>query len=479
MADSLKDKTAKNLFWSAMNNGTMQVLNLLIGIFLGRLLTPGEYGLVGVLTIFTLIAGNLQSSGFTQGLINLKNPTARDYNSVFWFNVIASFIIYGVLFCCAPLIADFFHQPALVDLSRFVFLGFVISSFGIAHAAYMNKNLMNRQQALISCLALAVSGVSGITLAFNGYSYWSLAWQQIIYITVLNIGRYAVVDWCPMLKIDFGPVRQMFSFSVKILMTNIINTLSSNILTFIFGRYFPMKQVGNFTQAYKWNTMANSFVANTLWQVVQTVLVAAGDERERRCRVYRKMMRFTAFMSFPLMFGLALVAEEFILCTIGDEWVGSIPLLRILCVAGAFVPFYTMYQNLAISSGRSDLYLWCNVAQIVLQVAVIFAFKSMGLSVMVIAYSAFIVLWLLAWQVVAKRLIGLRLVHTLLDVMPFMLISAGVMAATYFCTFWISSHPIILVARIAIAAPLYIAATKLLHPEILTETLAYLHPHQK
>ena len=479
MADSLKDKTAKNLFWSAMNNGTMQVLNLLIGIFLGRLLTPGEYGLVGVLTIFTLIAGNLQSSGFTQGLINLKNPTARDYNSVFWFNVIASFIIYGVLFCCAPLIADFFHQPALVDLSRFVFLGFVISSFGIAHAAYMNKNLMNRQQAFISCLALAVSGISGITLAFNGYSYGSVAWQQIIYITVLNIGRYSVVDWRPMLKIDFGPVRQMFSFSVKILMTNIINTLSSNILTFIFGRYFPMKQVGNFTQAYKWNTMANSFVANTLWQVVQTVLVAAGDERERRCRVYRKMMRFTAFMSFPLMFGLALVAEEFILCTIGDEWVGSIPLLRILCVSGAFVPFYTMYQNLAISSGRSDLYLWCNVLQIVLQVAVIFAFKSMGLTVMVIAYSAFIVLWLLAWQVVAKRLISLRLVHTLLDVMPFMLISAGVMAATYFCTFWISSHPIILVARIAIAAPLYIAATKFLHPEILTETLAYLHPHQK
>ena len=189
----------------------------------------------------------------------------------------------------------------------------------------------------MSWLSLAVSFVSGITLAFNGYSYWSLAWQQIIYITVLNIGRYAVVDWRPMLKIDFGPVRQMFSFSVKILMTNIINTLSSNILTFIFGRYFPMKQVGNFTQAYKWNTMANSFVANTLWQGVQTVLVAAGDERERRCRVYRKMMRFTAFMSFPLMFGLALVAEEFILCTIGDEWVGSIPLLRILCVEGALL----------------------------------------------------------------------------------------------------------------------------------------------
>lgn len=457
-----------------MNNGTMQVLNLLIGIFLGRLLTPGEYGLVGVLTIFTLIAGNLQSSGFTQALINLKNPTARDYNSVFWFNIIASVIIYGVLFCCAPLIASFFHQPALVSLSRFVFLGFVISSFGIAHAAYMNKNLMNRQQALINCLALALSGVSGITLAFHGYSYWSLAWQQIIYITILNIGRYYVVKWRPTLNIDFGPVRRMFGFSVKILFTNIINTLSSNILTFIFGRYFSIKQVGNFTQAYKWNTMANSFVANTLWQVVQTVLVAAGDERERRCRVYRKMMRFTAFMSFPLMFGLALVAEEFILCTIGDEWVGSVPLLRILCVSGAFVPFYTMYQNLAISSGRSDLYLWCNVAQIVLQVVIIFMFKPLGLTVMVMAYSAFIILWLLAWQAVARRLIGLRLRHTLLDVTPFLLISACVMAATYLCTYWISSRVVVLTARIAIAAALYVGTMRLFKPEILNECLAYL-----
>lgn len=474
MADSLKDKTAKNLFWSAMNNGTMQVLNLLIGIFLGRLLSPGEYGLVGVLTIFTLIAGNLQSSGFTQGLINLKAPTGRDYSSVFWFNIIASFVIYGVLFACAPLIAAFFHQPALVKLSRFVFLGFVISSFGIAHAAYMNKNLMNREQAFINCLALAVSGVSGITLAFHGYSYWSLAWQQIIYITVLNVGRYYVVPWRPSLKIDFGPVRRMFGFSVKILFTNIINTLSSNVLTFIFGRYFPIRQVGNFTQAYKWDTMANSFVANTLWQVVQTVLVAAGDERGRRCRVYRKMMRFTAFMSFPLMFGLALVAEEFIFCTIGGEWADSVPLLRILCVSGAFVPFYTMYQNLAISSGRSDLYLWCNVAQIALQVTVIFVFKPMGLTVMVMAYSAFIILWLLAWQAVARRLIGLRLRHTLLDVLPFMLISAAVMTATYFCTFWISSRVALLIARIVIAALLYVGAMRLFSAEFLTECLGYL-----
>lgn len=473
MAETLKDKTAKNLFWSAMNNGTMQVLNLLIGIFLGRLLSPGEYGLVGVLTIFTLIAGNLQSSGFTQGLINLKQPTARDYNSVFWFNILASFFIYAVLFCCAPLIAAFFHQPALVKLSRVVFLSFVISSFGIAHAAYMNKNLMNKEQAFINCLALAVSGGASITLAFNGYSYWSLAWQQIIYISVLNVGRYYVVPWRPSFAIDFGPVKGMFRFSVKILFTNIINTLSSNILTFIFGRYFAIKQVGNYTQAAKWNTMANSFVANTLWQVVQTVLVAAGDERERRCRVYRKMMRFTAFMSFPLMFGLALVAEELIFCTIGEQWADSVPLLRILCLSGAFVPFYTMYQNLAISSGRSDLYLWCNVAQIVLQVVVILIFKPLGLTVMVVAYSVFLILWLLAWHIVAKRLIGLSLRHTFADIVPFMLIAAAVMVVTHYLTLWLSGYVVVLIVRVVIAALLYVGAMRLFHAEIMSECIAY------
>lgn len=185
-------------------------------------------------------------------------------------------------------------------------------------------------------------------------------------------------------------------------------------------------------------------------------------------------MRFTAFLSFPLMFGLALVAEEFILCTIGGEWEGSVPLLRILCVSGAFVPFYTMYQNLAISSGRSDLYLWCNVAQIVLQVAVIFVFKPFGLEAMVMAYSVFIILWLLAWQAVAKHLIGLRLRHTLLDVMPFMLISAVVMIATYLCTFWITNHVAVLIARVLIAVLLYVGTMRLFKPEILNECMGYL-----
>ena len=155
--DTLKEKTAKSFFWGAMNNGVTQLLNFIIGIFLLRLLTPSDYGIVGVLTIFTLIAGNIQACGFTQGLSNLKSPTANDYNSVFWFNIIVSVAIYIILFISAPLIAWFFHQPKLISLSRFTFLSFLISSFGISRNAYMHKNMMNKERAIIGFVALVLS----------------------------------------------------------------------------------------------------------------------------------------------------------------------------------------------------------------------------------------------------------------------------------------------------------------------------------
>ncbi|MBR5117418.1 MAG: lipopolysaccharide biosynthesis protein [Muribaculaceae bacterium] len=468
----LKERTEQSLFWSMLNNGTLQVLNILFGVVLARLLTPGDYGIVGVLTIFTLLAGNLQSSGFTQALINLKSPKPEDYNSVFWFNVIASVVLYAVLWFCAPLIADFFHQPVLVDVSRFVFLAFLISSLGIAHAAYMNKNMMNREIAIINLIALLCSGGTGIILAFNGFAYWSLAWQQVIFITMLNLGRYYFVKWRPSWKINFGPVKRMFGFAVNILFTNIINTLSGQILTFIFGRFFPIAQVGNFTQANKWNTQANTFVSGTMIQVVQTVLVSVNDDKERQKRVFRKMIRFTAFIAFPVMLGLAFVAREFVEVVLGTKWLECIPLLQILCVAGAFIPLYAIYQHLAIGCKRSDLYLWCNVGQIVLQIGLIllcYYMFSQSIIVVVTVYSVFMILWLAAWQVVAKYLIDLKWHEAILDIAPFLVITMVVFALTYLATFWIENNLILLIAKVVVGAALYIAVMKLAKVKIFAE----------
>lgn len=473
MEGGLKEKTAKGLLWGALNSGSTQLLNLIFGIFLGRLITPAEYGIVGVLSIFTLIAGNLQSSGFTQALVNLKAPRNEDYTAVFWFNTLTSFVLYGLLFLSAPLIARFFHQPCLVEVSRFVFLSFVISSFGIAHNAYMTKNMMNRELAIIGAIALLCSGGVATFLAFYGFSYWSLAWQQIIYIMVLNIGRYYYTPWRPSWHFTFEPVRKMFGFSVKILITNIINTLSNNILTLLFGRLYPIKAVGDYSQAYKWNTMASAFVANAVGQVAQPVLASVKEEQGRSVRVFRKMLRFTAFLSFPAMFGLAIISNEFILLTIGKRWIDAVPLLQMLCIGGAFVPFYTLYQNVAISNGRSDIYMFCNIAQIVLQLVIIGFFYHLGINTMVMVYTLFTIAWLFVWQWTARRIIGLRFWEVIKDVMPTLCIALLVMATTYFVTLSLHHLLLLLICRILIAALLYAAIMKLLHVEMMDELLLF------
>lgn len=473
MEGGLKEKTAKGLLWGALNSGSTQLLNLIFGIFLGRLITPAEYGIVGVLSIFTLIAGNLQSSGFTQALVNLKAPRNEDYTAVFWFNTLTSFVLYALLFLSAPLIARFFHQPCLVEVSRFVFLSFVISSFGIAHNAYMTKNMMNRELAIIGAIALLCSGGVATFLAFYGFSYWSLAWQQIIYITVLNIGRYYYTPWRPSWHFTFEPVRKMFGFSVKILITNIINTLSNNILTLLFGRLYPIKAVGDYSQAYKWNTMASAFVANAVGQVAQPVLASVKEEQGRSVRVFRKMLRFTAFLSFPAMFGLAIISNEFILLTIGKRWIDAVPLLQMLCIGGAFVPFYTLYQNVAISNGRSDIYMLCNIAQIVLQLVIIGFFYHLGINTMVMVYTLFTIAWLFVWQWTARRIIGLRFREVIKDVMPTLCIALLVMATTYFVTLSLHHLLLLLICRILIATLLYAAIMKLLHVEMMDELLLF------
>lgn len=474
MEGGLKEKTAKGLLWGALNSGSTQLLNLIFGIFLGRLLTPAEYGIVGVLSIFTLIAGNLQSSGFTQALVNLKAPRNEDYTAVFWFNTLTSFVLYALLFLSAPLIARFFHQPCLVEVSRFVFLSFVISSFGIAHNAYMTKNMMNRELAIIGAIALLCSGGVATFLAFYGFSYWSLAWQQIIYITVLNIGRYYYTPWRPSWHFTFEPVRKMFGFSVKILITNIINTLSNNILTLLFGRLYPIKAVGDYSQAYKWNTMASAFVANAVGQVAQPVLASVKEEQGRSVRVFRKMLRFTAFLSFPAMFGLAIISNEFILLTIGKRWIDAVPLLQMLCIGGAFVPFYTLYQNIAISNGRSDFYMFCNIAQIVLQLVIIGFFYHLGINTMVMVYTLFTIAWLFVWQWTARRIIGLRFWEVIKDVMPTLCIALLVMATTYFVTLPLHHLLLLLICRILIATLLYATIMKVLHVEMMDELLLFI-----
>ena len=176
--ENLKEKTAKSIAWGAVNNGTTQVLNLVFGIVLARRLSEDDYGILALLTIFTVLAGCIQTAGFSQALANLKPPTRKDYNAVAWFNILAGFSMYIILFFCAPLIARFFHLPVLTDVSRLVFLAIPLSALGIVPNAKLWIELRNRELAIAAIVSLVISGCTGMWLAFHGYGYWSLAWHR-------------------------------------------------------------------------------------------------------------------------------------------------------------------------------------------------------------------------------------------------------------------------------------------------------------
>ena len=472
--DNLKEKTAKGIAWGAINNGATQVLNLVFGIFLGRLLSTEDYGILALITIFTLLAGCIQAAGFSQALANLKPPTQRDYNAVAWFNIIAGFSLYILLFLCAPLIAWFFDQPALTDVSRLAFLSIPISAIGIVPNAKLWIELRNREQAIASIAALLASGSCGVWLAWNGYGYWSLAWQQVIYISVANIFKYYFTRWIPTLPVDFSPIRRMFSFSSKMLATNMLTVISQNVLTFIFGKLLPISTVGLFNQANKWNTMGSSLITNTMAQVAQPVLSNVNSEEERQERIFRKMLRFTSLLSFPLMFGLALTAHEFILLTVGPTWERCVPLLQILCIGGACLPLQGLYQNFIISRSRSDIYLRMVALQIFLQIGITLSLSSQGITTMVAAFSALNVLYIVCWHLALQRIHSLALFDVLKDTVPFALIAVLVMLATHYATLSISTLWLLLLARVITAALLYFIVMRLLNVTILKECLQFI-----
>lgn len=476
--DNLKQKTAKGIAWGAINNGTTQVLNLVFGIVLARRLSEADYGIVALLTIFTALAGCIQSAGFSQALANLKTPTRRDYNAVAWFNILAGFAMYTVLFFCAPLIARFFNQPVLTDVSRLVFLTIPASALGIVPNAKLWIELRNRELAIAAIVSLVLSGCTGMWLAFHGYGYWSLAWQQLVFIAASAAIKYGFTRWVPTLPVDFSPIRRMFGFSSKLLLTNMLTVVSQNVLIFIFGKLLPIGVVGLFNQANKWNTMGHSFVSNTMAQVAQPVLTNAGDEAGRRQRVFRKMLRFTAFVSFPLMLGLALVAQEFIVVTIGEKWLPAVPLLQMLCVGGAFIPLHTLYQNFIISRGRSDLYLRCIALMIVLQIGITLALASQGIGAMVAAFAALNAVFTLCWHVALSRIERFSLWHALKDTMPFALIALAVMAATHFATLWTDILWLRLAARVVLAGVLYVGVMRVLDVTVLRECLQFITKKQ-
>ena len=467
---TLKEKTAQGLLWGGLNSGIQQLVGLALGIVLGRLLAPSDYGMMAMISIFSLVATALQDSGFRTALTNIEHPKHEDYNSVFWFNIIMASSLYVILFLAAPLIGEYYHTPRVVPLCRYAFLSIVIASFGTAQSAYLFKHLRAKQQAEAGALAVILSCMTGVGMAFAGMAYWSLATQGLVYVGINTLLQWHFSPWRPSIHgITFAPVRRMFRFSCKILATTIMTHVNNNVLNILLGHYFTPRDTGNYNQAYQWNTKCYSLVQSMVAQVAQPVLVSLNGEEGRQKDVFRKMMRFTAFITFPLLFGFGLVAKEFIVTAIGEKWLASAQLIQILCLSGATMPLSTLFSNMIISKGRSGTFFWCTFTLGLVQIATMIMIWPMGIRTMVIAYTLLNTSWLLVWLFFVRRLIGYGYWMFFCDVMPFALAAAGVMVVAYVATMPLSNLIALLISRFIIAVVLYYAVMKIARVKILAE----------
>ena len=455
---TLKEKTSKGLFWGGLSSFLQQLLNAAFGIYLARTLSPDDYGLVGMLAVFSLISITLQEGGFTSALINRKEIRHEDYNAVFWFNLLVSGVCYLVLFFCAPLIARYFHQPVLVRLARWNFLGFIMTGLGTVPRAYLTKKMRVREIAVVTIVSVIVSGLLGVYLAWQGMAYWALVYQALALAFLSNAGFWLCAKWRPSLRIDFRPVKEMLRFSVKLVVTSVLWMINGNLITVILGRHYSAERVGYYTQANKWSTMGSSTLSGMLNSVSHPALAEVSDDRERQIRVFRKMVRFTAFVSFPAMLGLALIAPEFITLALTDKWMDSILLMQVLCIGGAFLPISNLFVNLLFSRGAAAAYMWSNIGLLAMQLAAVYFAYPYGIVRIIVAITVVNVLWLLVWQVLSRREIGYSSIQLLSDLAPFLLVTVAVLAVAALATSQMHDLYVSLFSKILIAMGLYLFA---------------------
>ncbi len=546
MPETLKEKTAKGLFWGGLSSTVQQLLGIVFGIILARRLNQSDFGMIAMITIFQLIGNDLQNSGFKVALANLRQPTDRDYNSVFWFNILMGGSLYVLLFFLAPFIADFYHIPSLTPLARYAFLSIVFASFGTAQSAWLFKNLHAKQQAKAGMMAVLISSSVAVVMAYMGFAYWALATQTNLYILLCTALYWHYSPWRPTVaaaqrskfKVQSSkaatqrsrifnyqlsifnfevlrPALRMFRFSVKLLISQVLTDINNNVLNILLGRFYGRHDTGNYNQAFQWSTKGSNIIQSMVQQVAQPVLVSIDNEHERQLHVLRKMMRFAAFLSFPLLFGLSLVSHEFIVTLLGEKWAQSAHYLRLLAISSAFLPLSTLLANVVITKGRSNIFMYVNLALAICQTTTmltIYHFKvscfeflepfstlnspldptgrflseagkelstlNSQLMTMVLAFVALTILWFFVWAYFARRLAGYRFTMLLRDVLPFLLTAAAVMLTTGFTTSLIpalgeGSGVGLLLTRILLAALLYYALMRLFRVQILNECLQF------
>ena len=355
--ESLKSKTVKGMGWSALENVTRMGVTFVVSIILARLLSPEEYGLIGILTIFIALFNAIVDSGFTNALIRKQNATDTDYSTAFYTNLVLSVVLATVLFFCAKPIAVFFERSELVSLTQVMSSVVVINAFTIVQRARTTKAIDFKTLTKITFISSIGSGSIGIAMAYMQYGVWALVAQQISNQLFSAVLFWIYNRWIPKLVFNWISFKEMWSFGSKLLVSGLIDTTWKEIYQVVIGKCYSPATLGLYTRAKQFADLCSSNITSVVQRVSYPVLSSIQDDKQRLKLAYKKVIKTTMLPTFVLMMGMSACAKPMIHVLIGEEWLKCVPMLQIICICGTLYPLHALNLNMLQVQGRSDLFL--------------------------------------------------------------------------------------------------------------------------
>ena len=443
-------------------------------IIMARVLLPEDYGLIGMLTIFLAIAQSLVDSGFTQALIRKTDRTETDNSTVFYFNIIVSVVLYAVVCAVAPAISEFYNIPELVKILRVIGLSIVINSFTVVQRVWFTSLMDFKTQAKSIFLATVLSGITGITLAYNGFGVWSIVVQQLVSNAVNAVMLWFLSSWRPRLLYSWNSFREMFSFGSKLMMSGLLDTLYKNIYTLVIGKVFNAPSLGNYTRAHQFGSFPSANLTEIAKRVTYPALCSIGDDDERLKSVYRKFLRLSVIVIFPLMIGLSAVSRPMIETFIGSQWDLCASLLQVLCFSMMWYPVHAINLNLLNVKGRSDLTLRLEILKKIIGIIILCATFPLGLMAMCYGQivSSVIALFIDTWY--PGKMMGMGFGSQMETIFPILLSSFVMYASVRLVMFLLDDVAVQFFAGVAVGAVVYIMAGRVAFPEEYGEFVSLL-----
>ena len=424
MSNDLKQKTVSGMIWSAVQKFGNMGISFISNIILARMLTPDDYGCIGMLAIFITVSNTFVDGGFGSALIQKKEPTQKDYSTIFWWNLFISSLLYVVLFLSAPSIAEFYHMPLLSSVLRVQGIILIINSLNIIQTNQLRKQLKFKRLANVTVIAQIISALTAVILAWKGWGVWALVAQQIISSSVISLILWCINKWMPNFCFSKESFKQLFGFGSFVLCSNLINTFCNNVQGLLIGRFFTPTILGYYTQAHKLESLASHTFTTIIEQVSYPVLSQFQSDNNALKNVLYKLASILVYISFPMMLILILLAEPLILFLYGEKWIASIPYFQILCVAGMSATFHGVHYYAVASKGKSrDLFIGTIVKRTLALIVLILGMHFWQMEGLIWGFSigAWIIALVNAW-LVSKHL-GYTLYQQFKDLSAIILLS--------------------------------------------------------